>query len=489
MGGCDRPGTDRRRAGVPRRGARRGRYGGAPAGPQAARDPRRLRCARRGGFGARGVRARPPRPGARRRTAPKGPAARRLGAGEPRARPRAEHPARARVGEDDAQPRRHGAARDRAGAARRAWRLPRYDRGSGVGLAGRGHSARGRFRARRRKLRCCRCRRSHGEPPRCRHGKATRDPDRPLPSGAHRRLQPEGRRRRDRSRRRHRTAVERRDRQAAAHAARPRGAVLATKFDAAGGRLATLGTDRAVRVWDVRSGRELQELAGVHKRTDVQDAWSEGVEFVGDDRVAISPWAAGLHSHRSSRGSSTPPPETRSASSSTRAGTPGRERSPSAPTARCWLPVTARSIRNSASTGCRAASCSTWSRRTRPAHRHRVQPRRQAPRNLRRRRSGEGVGDPERQAPRAPRAAEQAEPGDDRVLLRGRNEARNGRPDIEGGAGLGRLGGRAGRGHDAARTGVGADTSGRRVHARRRPARRELGPGGNRPRLEREDRG
>ena len=71
------------------------------------------------------------------------------------------------------------------------------------------------------------------------------------------------------------------------------GAVLATKFDAAGRRLATLGTDRAVRVWDVRSGRELQELAGVHNRTNVQDAWSEGVDFVGDDRVAVSPWARG----------------------------------------------------------------------------------------------------------------------------------------------------------------------------------------------------
>ena len=72
-----------------------------------------------------------------------------------------------------------------------------------------------------------------------------------------------------------------------------KGAVLATKFDGAGRRLATLGTDRAVRVWDVRSGRELKELAGVHNRTNVQNAWSEGVDFVGDDRVAVSPWARG----------------------------------------------------------------------------------------------------------------------------------------------------------------------------------------------------
>ena len=72
-----------------------------------------------------------------------------------------------------------------------------------------------------------------------------------------------------------------------------KGAVLATTFDAAGRRLATLGTDRAVRVWDVRSGRELKELAGVHNRTNVLDAWSEGVDFVGDDRVAVSPWARG----------------------------------------------------------------------------------------------------------------------------------------------------------------------------------------------------
>ncbi len=123
---------------------------------------------------------------------------------------------------DDAQPRRHGAARDRAGAARRAWRLPRADRGSGGrSKEGRGHAARGRVRARRRKLRRCRCRRSHCEPPRCRHGKANHDADRPLRSGAHRRLQSEGRRRRDRKRRRHRTAVERRDGPAAAHTARP----------------------------------------------------------------------------------------------------------------------------------------------------------------------------------------------------------------------------------------------------------------------------
>ena len=71
------------------------------------------------------------------------------------------------------------------------------------------------------------------------------------------------------------------------------GAVLATKFDGSGRRLATLGTDRAVRVWDVRSGRELQELAGVHHRTIVNNAWSEGVAFVGDDRIAVSPWSRG----------------------------------------------------------------------------------------------------------------------------------------------------------------------------------------------------
>jgi WD40 repeat protein/serine/threonine protein kinase/DNA-binding SARP family transcriptional activator len=71
------------------------------------------------------------------------------------------------------------------------------------------------------------------------------------------------------------------------------GAVLATRFDAAGGRLVTLGTDRAVRVWDVRSGRKLQELIGVHRRTNAQAAWEEGVAFVGDDRIAVSPWASG----------------------------------------------------------------------------------------------------------------------------------------------------------------------------------------------------
>ena len=48
MGGLDGPDPDHRRAGVPRRGACRGRCGGAPAGTQAARDPGRLRRARRG---------------------------------------------------------------------------------------------------------------------------------------------------------------------------------------------------------------------------------------------------------------------------------------------------------------------------------------------------------------------------------------------------------------------------------------------------------
>jgi WD40 repeat protein len=71
------------------------------------------------------------------------------------------------------------------------------------------------------------------------------------------------------------------------------GAVLATKFDSAGRRLATLGADRAVRIWNVRSGRELQELVGVHRRTRLLDAWSEGVGFVGDNRIAVSPWARG----------------------------------------------------------------------------------------------------------------------------------------------------------------------------------------------------
>jgi WD40 repeat protein/DNA-binding SARP family transcriptional activator len=74
------------------------------------------------------------------------------------------------------------------------------------------------------------------------------------------------------------------------HTLRAHGAVLATKFDAAGGRLATLGTDRAVRVWDVRSGRELQAFVGVHQRTHPVNAWGEGIAFVGDDRIAISPW-------------------------------------------------------------------------------------------------------------------------------------------------------------------------------------------------------
>jgi WD40 repeat protein/DNA-binding SARP family transcriptional activator len=72
-----------------------------------------------------------------------------------------------------------------------------------------------------------------------------------------------------------------------------RGGVFATRFSADGSRLATLGADRAVRVWDVRSGRELRTFAGVHDRTEVRDAWGEGVAFVGRDRIAVSPWARG----------------------------------------------------------------------------------------------------------------------------------------------------------------------------------------------------
>ena len=71
------------------------------------------------------------------------------------------------------------------------------------------------------------------------------------------------------------------------------GGVLATRFDAAGGRLLTLGTDRAVRVWNVRGGRELLALVGVHGRTNAQEGWAEGAAFVGDDRIAVSPWARG----------------------------------------------------------------------------------------------------------------------------------------------------------------------------------------------------
>jgi WD40 repeat protein/DNA-binding SARP family transcriptional activator len=72
-----------------------------------------------------------------------------------------------------------------------------------------------------------------------------------------------------------------------------RGGVLATRFSADGTRLATLGVDRAVRVWDVRTGRELQSFPKVHERTSVDNAWGEGVAFVGRNRIAVSPWARG----------------------------------------------------------------------------------------------------------------------------------------------------------------------------------------------------
>ena len=48
-----------------------------------------------------------------------------------------------------------------------------------------------------------------------------------------------------------------------------------------------------MRVWDVRTGRELRSFPGVHERTDVGGAWGEGIAFVGRDRIAVSPWARG----------------------------------------------------------------------------------------------------------------------------------------------------------------------------------------------------
>ena len=72
-----------------------------------------------------------------------------------------------------------------------------------------------------------------------------------------------------------------------------RGAVLAVRFNEDGTRLATLGTDRAVRVWDVHTGKQLRALPGVHNRTNVTDAWGQGLAFVGRDRIAVSPWQRG----------------------------------------------------------------------------------------------------------------------------------------------------------------------------------------------------
>jgi WD40 repeat protein/DNA-binding SARP family transcriptional activator len=72
-----------------------------------------------------------------------------------------------------------------------------------------------------------------------------------------------------------------------------RGGVFATKFSADGSRIATLGADRAVRVWDVRTGRQLKAFEGVHNRTTAPSTWGEGLAFVGQDRIAVSPWARG----------------------------------------------------------------------------------------------------------------------------------------------------------------------------------------------------
>jgi WD40 repeat protein len=55
----------------------------------------------------------------------------------------------------------------------------------------------------------------------------------------------------------------------------------------------TLGADRAVRVWDARSGRLLHTITKAHNRTAAPVVWGEGVAFVGHDRVAIAPWSRG----------------------------------------------------------------------------------------------------------------------------------------------------------------------------------------------------
>ena len=55
----------------------------------------------------------------------------------------------------------------------------------------------------------------------------------------------------------------------------------------------TLGADRAVRVWDVRTGRELQSFRKVHDRTNLQATWGEGVAFAGRDRIVVAPRVRG----------------------------------------------------------------------------------------------------------------------------------------------------------------------------------------------------
>ena len=55
-----------------------------------------------------------------------------------------------------------------------------------------------------------------------------------------------------------------------------RGGVFATRFSADGTRLATLGADRAVRVWDVRTGRRAPDVRGVHDRTDRTSSGAKG---------------------------------------------------------------------------------------------------------------------------------------------------------------------------------------------------------------------
>src|SRR5262249_15808915 len=57
--------------------------------------------------------------------------------------------------------------------------------------------------------------------------------------------------------------------------------------------LVTLGADRAVRIWDVQSGRLLRAITHVHDRTSAAVAWGEGVAFVGNTRVAVAPWSLG----------------------------------------------------------------------------------------------------------------------------------------------------------------------------------------------------
>ena len=246
-------------------------------------------------------------------------------------------------------------------------------------------------------------------------------------------VQPERATRRDRRRRRHRAALGCRHRRSRSHVLRAhRGGVFATRFGADGTRLATLGADRAVRVWDVRSrpttpsapwrprphrrGRRLGRGGGVRRpRPHRGRALAAGNQ-------ALSRRGEGVRhllgrSGRRGQGSG------RYSPGRGHRRQPRRHDARRRPSRKRPAPAVRIAVREAARRRARS-----WS----DGPRRRVQPRRAARRHRRRGRAGEDLGGDTRKAPRGRDAPRPHETGRQRLVRPRRNPARHvGRPPAE----------------------------------------------------------